>query len=109
MKTAFAPSRRDDGLLSTMHGRVGPAEAYRRWIEEKRLESIGTYGVEVGEALDLQLGVLDDSAMVEPDHVSVDFRNVPSKGQVAQIGRKLRDAAVAHGCLHAARDEGSAT
>lgn len=108
MKTAFAPSDRDAGLLSTVHGRVAPAEAYRRWTQDKGLESIGTFGLEVGEVLDLSLGVLDDSAVVEPDHVSIDFRQVPSKGRVLQLGRKLRDAAVARGCLHGPGDEGSA-
>ena len=104
MGTAFTPSDRDAGLLSTLHGRIGAAEAYRRWTESWGFDSIGTYGLEVGEVHDVGLGALDDSALVEPDHISIDFRTVPTKGQIRQIGRKLRDAAVARGCLHPAGD-----
>jgi hypothetical protein len=108
MKTAFAPSERDAGLLSTLHGRIGAAEAYRRWTDVKGFDSIGTYGVEVGEVHNVGLGAVDDSAVVEPDHVSIDFREAPTKGRIAQLGRKLRDAAVARGCLHPAGNQGTA-
>jgi hypothetical protein len=100
MSAAFTPSKRDAGMLSTLHGRVGPAEAYRRWTHDKGLDSVGTYGVDVGEVQDVGLSAVDDSQVTEPDHVSIDFREVPTKGMLTQLGRKLRDAAKSRGCLH---------
>lgn len=108
MKAAFTPSARDAGMLSTLHGRIGAVEAYRRWTGDRGFESAGTYGVEVGEVHDLGLAAVDDSGVVEPDHVSIDFRNVPSKGRIVQLGRKLRDAATTRGCLHPAGADGTA-
>jgi hypothetical protein len=98
---AFVPSERDKYLLSTLRERVGPIEAYRRWTEDLGFVSVGTYGITVAEIQTESLTAIDDAeATSQPDHASVDFTSVPSKGQRKQIGRRLRDAAVARGCLH---------
>lgn len=98
-KTAFVPSERDKGLLSTLREAVGPEAAYRRWTEEGRI-SVGTFGISVAELQSENLTAIDDAeATAQPDHASVDFTSVPTKGQRSQIGRRLRDAAVARGCL----------
>lgn len=108
---AFKPTAKDDKLLSTLHGSVGAEEAHRRWVEQPERTSAGTWGVKVGEidgntftrAADQQqvsLSALDDAEQRdEPDHVSIDFRDL-SKEQRGQAARKLKDHAIARGCLH---------
>jgi ribosomal protein S18 acetylase RimI-like enzyme len=99
-KEAFVPSERDKGLLSTLRETVGPEEAYRRWTEDQGRISVGTFGITVAEIQNESLTAIDDAeATSQPDHASVDFTSVSSKGQRRQIGRRLRDAAVARGCL----------
>jgi predicted trehalose synthase len=99
--TAFTPSKSDAGMLSTLREAVAPSEAHRRWTEDLNRKSVGTWGVEVGEANDLDLICLDDACLPESpaDHASVDFSASRSKGQLRQLGRKLRDASVARGPL----------
>lgn len=98
---AFKPNATDAGLLSTLRGAVAPAEAYRRWIEEEKRLSVGTYGVSVEEVDGRGLAALDDAAaMAKPDHASVDFTALPSGGRVKQAARQLRDLAVQRGSLY---------
>jgi hypothetical protein len=97
---AFNPSARDKDLLSTLHERIGPVEAYRRWTEGKGFQSVGTYGISVGEVGEQDLQAIDDSATTEPDHVSIDYSSADSKQERKRRSRKLRDAAKARGCLH---------
>jgi hypothetical protein len=115
---AFKPSSKDNKLLSTLHGSVGAEEAHRRWVDQPDRVSAGTWGVTVGEVdntsftrtLDQQtvsLAALDDAEQrSEPDHVSIDFRNL-SKEQRGQAARKLKDHAAARGCMHAALQAGA--
>ena len=99
MSSAFTPSARDAGRLSTLQG-VSPGEAHRRYTEDLKLASAGTWGVNVGLAASLDLPAYADSALpgTPDDHASVDF-NAHSKGQQTQRGRKLRDAALHEGPL----------
>lgn len=99
---AFVPSEDDKDLLSTLRGRVDPAEAYRRWTEDLSHESLGTYGLAVAEVGEVGLRAIDDEVLAGvADHASIDFTLIVSKGQHKRRGRKLRDAAVERGCLHA--------
>ncbi len=110
-KTAFNPTAKDEKQLSTFRGYLDAGEVHRRWTVDKGNESIGTYGVSVEEvdgcsyvraadAEQVTLSALDDAeARKEPDHASIDFRTL-SKEQRSQAARKLRDHAVARGCLH---------
>lgn len=98
---AFVPSELDECLLSTMRERVGPEEAFRRWTVEQERKSVGTFGISVEEVDGEGLAALDDADLIQqPDHASVDFTMIPTKGKRKQIGRRLRDAAVARGCLY---------
>ncbi|MFD7656018.1 hypothetical protein ACFV4N_18775 [Actinosynnema sp. NPDC059797] len=97
---AFNPSARDKDLLSTLREHVGPEEAYRRWTETNGFLSVGTYAVSVGEVDDQGLQAIDDAATTEPDHASIDYTSAQGKSERKRRSRKLRDAAVARGCLH---------
>lgn len=101
---AFVPTERDEDLLSTHRQRIGPDEAYRRWTEELGHQSVGTYGIAVGEAVGIGLRALDDETPAIPDHASLDFSEVPSKGEKRQRGRKLKEFAAGRGCLHLAEE-----
>lgn len=105
---SFAPSKRDEGMLSTLHGSVGADEAYRRWTEEVGSNSLGSFGVTVGEIDSVEVDVpgngpqglqaLDDAHMVHvEDHVSVDFNALLSRGQRRQAARKLLECALGRG------------
>jgi hypothetical protein len=97
---AFVPSEQDKFLLSTMREIVGPEEAHRRWTEDMEMQSVGTFGISVGEINEQGLTAVDDAeATSQPDHASVDFSSITSKGARKRIGRRLRDAAVSRGCL----------
>lgn len=109
-KEAFNPSKRDSGLLSTLRGHIGAEEAYRRWTQDMGYQSIGTYGVSVGEVDGVFVGTppvhaglraYDDSDQVGvPDHASVDYNAVPSRGLRGQAARKLLKVAEGRGRLH---------
>lgn len=94
MSTAFSPSTRDVGMMSTLRGRVDPQEAHRRYTEDLGYESLGTWGVQVGHAQDLNLECVDDGEIgaLPSDHASVDFKSL-SRGARKVAGRKLRDLA----------------
>lgn len=107
LRTAFTPSERHQGLLSTLRGRVAPDEAHRRHrIAE--LESVGTWPVEVGHAASHQLTCLDDGGVggLPQDHASIDFNGIPprddlsQKALVAQAARKLAERANEIGPLY---------
>lgn len=109
--TAFVPQKGHEGMLSTHRERIGPEESFRRWTEDNKRDSVGTFGVSVSEARAAELEAIDDEvALGVPDHASVDFnvippsdgRGEPSKGQMTRAGRKLRDHADQRGCLHPA-------
>lgn len=115
---AFKPSSKDNKLLSTLHGSVGAEEAHRRWVDQADRASAGTWGVTVGEVDDttftraadqqtVSLAALNDAEQRgEPDHVSIDFRDL-SKEQRGQAARKLKNHAVARTCMHAAPEAGA--
>lgn len=94
MSTAFSPSSRDEGMLSTLRGRVAPKEAHRRYTRDLGYDSLGTWGVRVGDAHDLKLTCVDDGGIGEApvDHASVDFGAL-ARNDRKVAGRKLRDLA----------------
>lgn len=96
--SAFSAKPSHNYLLSTRREAVTAERAFREWCETN--ESVGTYGVSVGEAESQGLAAFDDSEEAgQPlGHASIDFRG-RSNGQVKQAGRKLRDAAAARGRL----------
>ncbi len=99
-KEAFIPSARDKDLLSTLRQRIGPAEAYRRWTEDQRYLSAGTFAITVHEVTMSGLRAIDDEATTQPDHASVDFSSLATRGMKMKTARKLRDAAIERGCRY---------
>lgn len=102
MRIGFCPTPKDRGLLSTLHGRVTPAEAHRRWTEDRGHKSAGTWAVSVTEVEDAALDYFEDGLDIgTPDHVSVDFNGIlEDKAAVKQRSRMLAQAALQRGRLH---------
>lgn len=109
-KTAFLPTKAEEFMLSTLRGHVGPEMAYDRWRAKER-DTVGSYGVTIAEIDGTQvkddkseqvytLHAVDDAVTQGEDHASVVFTEIPSRGKREQAARKLRDHAVARGCLH---------
>ena len=100
-KEAFIPNPDDAGRMSTHREAIGPIEAHRRYTEDEGRVSAGTWAVTVGEVDGVGAHALDDAAvMMKPDHASIDFNPLPTRGQWKKAGRKLRDAATARTCLY---------
>jgi hypothetical protein len=100
-KEAFIPNPDDAGRMSTHREAIGAAEAFRRYTEEEGRVSAGTWAVTVGEVDDVGAHALDDAlVMKKPDHASIDFNPLATKGQWKRAARKLRDAATARTCLY---------
>ena len=100
MSTAFVPTMKDAGRLSTLRESVGAEQAYVRWVTLGLL-SAGTWGVAVREAKQQALVCIDDSgeSQTPRDHASIVFEGL-SKGESKRAGRLLKDAASSRGCLH---------
>jgi len=93
---AFRPGPEHNLMLSTHRNRIGAAESYRRWTEELGYESVGTWGVTVGEADELDLPALADEVLPEvpDDHASVNFAVCETDSQVKRKAKELRKHAV---------------
>lgn len=91
-KQAFLPSTKDGGLLSTRRAAMGERQAYDDHVAGGWSTS-GTWHVNVGHAIDLDLPCIDDAAHVGvPHHASVSFLDHESRGQREQRARKLARA-----------------
>lgn len=97
--SAFSPSPRDAGRLSTRRESVGPQTAYEDWRKAGR-DSAGTWGIRKGDFVDGLIAYDDSSEAGNPaDHASVDFQGLNSSRH-RKVGRRLRDASHDRGCLH---------
>lgn len=93
---AFRPTPKDQGRLSFDDGhQISAEQAWRRYTEERGLQSVGVLGVRVGECASEGLGVIPDG-VPDPEHVSVDFTG-KSNGERKAISKRLRDNALGRG------------
>lgn len=96
---AFRPGSNDDGELSVAREALTTAVgAYERHTNRGR-QSMGTWGVTVGEA---KAAALDTFADPQPDdeaHSFIDFDGL-GKGPVKAKSKLLRHHAVSRGCLY---------
>ena len=99
---AFKPKPQERGQVSHLRGRVDAREAHRRHREELHLESVGTWGISVGEADDAGLRCFDDSALPgrPADHAFVEFGDDLTAPEVKRLARKLAAHAQARGPLY---------
>lgn len=96
--SAFMAKSPHNFLLSTRREFIGAERAYREWVANH--ESVGTFGVSVGEINRVSLSAFDDSSApgMPAGHASIDFRGI-SDSACRKRARKLRDQAVTRGRL----------
>lgn len=93
----FAPRRADAGRLSCDDGdKITALEAWQRFSQGDRTRSAGVLAIAVLECTSLQLHV-DPDGQPNPEHVSVVFPDVWTRGQQESVSKKLRDYAVSRG------------
>jgi hypothetical protein len=100
---AFKPTPKDEKQLSVAREALtNSADAFRLHTEEKRLGSVGTWAVSVGEAKSEGLPSLPDpltEPVVDPAHALVDF-SACSNSQINAKGSRLAAKARERGRLH---------
>lgn len=93
---AFRPTPKDQGRLSFDDGhQIAAEQAWRRYTQERGLQSAGVLCVLVGECASVGLGVIPDG-VPDPEHVSVDFTG-KSNGERKAISKRLRAHALGRG------------
>lgn len=96
----FNPTKKDEGKLSIALGSKTDAEgAYRHHVEVRRLASVGTWAVAVGEASRAGRQAFPEPLDNDPAHGFVDFRGI-SRGDAEKAAKVLLSYARARGCLY---------
>lgn len=96
---AFCPTSKDDGKLSTYDGdKIDAESAWQHYTDDLGHESVGAYGVTVGECESLDLPVCEDPEPF-PEHVVIDFTSHGSSA-VKKKSKQLRKNAVERGWLY---------
>jgi hypothetical protein len=101
-RTAFTPrwsGNEPEGDMSHLRGNVPPQDAWSRYRALK-LDSAGTWGVAVGEALEIELEVADDSSRADrpSDHAYIKIE--PGRRGYKSLARHLAAKASERGCLY---------
>lgn len=92
----FRPTPKDLDRLSFDDGdRIDAVAAWRRFTEQRGLQSVGVLALQVLELEQQELTVAADG-VPDPEHVSVAFTGKASSQRKA-ISKKLRDLALARG------------
>jgi hypothetical protein len=103
---AFRPTKKDTDRLSvSCSSRTNAEGAYALHTGAKGLQSVGTWGVTVGEYQDHQLRSYYDPITSPPEpvpddaHCYVDYSTLPSKSAIEAVGALVARIATARGCL----------
>ena len=95
---AFRPNSGDDGKMSVDRGTKTTArEAFVRYRQVH--DSIGTWGLTVGEIGGVELNAVPDCLPENDAHTFVDFREL-SPSQCKSKSKELRRMAVERSCLY---------
>ena len=101
---AFTPFPKDEGLLSVYDADLILAEqSYQHYTENLKFSSAGVWGVLCAEAAVLDLSSRPDPLGNFAQHAVIDFTAHSTK-TTRKLAKKLRDLAVARGCLYAPCD-----
>lgn len=102
---AFVPTKKDEGKLSIARGSTTSSEAaFKHYTTVQQMESAGTWGVTVGEALEAGVNSFDEPWDNVPAHGFVDFRG-RTRRQAERNGKLLVARARVRGRLYPAPDE----
>lgn len=99
---AFYPFPKDKGDLSVYDGdQISAKDSHKHYTEVLELQSVCVYQVSCEEVTSLALQVRQDPLQDFPEHAVIGFANLSDK-DCRKLAKKLRDFALAHGCLFAA-------
>lgn len=101
---AFKPTPKDEKKLSVSREQLTTASAsYETYTNGHGLESVGVWGVTVGEAtshaLPVQHAPLKAPPVDDPAHTLIDYTGQPREAKVKTIAQKLAASARDRGCL----------
>jgi hypothetical protein len=97
----FNPMKKDDGKASVaLESLTTAEEAFVHYTTVLQLNSVGSWGVTVGEVVGVELTAYGDPIPEDPAHGFVDFRGLGRK-PAERIAKLLLAKARAHGCLYA--------
>lgn len=97
---AFYPFPRDHGRLSMYDGdKISAAASYRHYTVDLGNASSGVWGVMCEEVAGTGLTSQPDPLPKSPAHACIDFGQRADK-ECRKLAKKLREFAVARGCLH---------
>lgn len=98
---AFRPTEADEGKLSVYDGSLITAgESFTHWTEQLGKDSVGVWGVSVGEAEKAELSPASSPLASSPAHAHIDFAGFMSKSEMRRKAKELLEHAVTRGCLH---------
>lgn len=98
---AFTPFPKDEGLLSVYDGDlIGSSAAYHHYTEILQFQSAGVWGMKRAEAESTNLICRPDPLENFAEHTVIDFSSHSPKA-IRKLAKRLRDLAVARGCLYA--------
>lgn len=99
---AFYPFPKDHGRLSVYDGDLITAEAsYHHYTADLGFSSAGVWGVNCVEVASTSLTSQPDPITNSPAHAYIDFGRRVDK-ECRKLAKKLKEFAVARGCLHEA-------
>lgn len=99
---AFFPFPKDDGKLSVYDGdQINPGESHRHYLSVMQKESVGVWGVSVGEAATEGLPSQNSPLPNSPAHAHIDFEARDEK-LCRKLAKRLKAAALVRGCLYRA-------
>jgi hypothetical protein len=97
---AFYPFPKDHGRLSMYDGdKISAAASYRHYTVDLGNASSGVWGVMYEEVAGTGLTSQSDPLPNSPAHACIDFGQRADK-ECRKLAKKLREFAVARGCLH---------
>lgn len=104
----FRPTSKDDNKLSVDRSSIFTAEqSYKHYTAELGFESVGVYGLSVGEFQGETIGCVGDpleedntrGTKANPAHSLADY-SVHNASQQKNVAKRLKRLAAARGCLH---------
>ena len=90
----FCPTPKDKGCISVYDGDlISPSKAWNHYTTGQRLQSVGVVAVTVGECNAQSLAVYAATQGHFPEHVLVDFNQLPPTKSIPRVAKALRECA----------------
>lgn len=96
---AFHPTPKDEKKLSVYDGdQISPKKAFKHYVEEQKLKSVGVLGVSVFECEQENLPIIPDPSIFR-EHVIINFSDFSNR-EIKKKAKYLRAKASSRGWLY---------